>query len=100
VSLSEPSDGVIKWCWTRRARGQFRWQDKTEVPLIEQEEAYVVGFGPPAEPIQIWELEQSSFSIAQSAMDALVAANGPQDLWVRQFGTFGSSVATLLAKIS
>lgn len=86
--------------WTRRARGQWRWDDSVEVPLVEEREAYIVGYGPVSAPYTAWSAEKAHFYLSQEDRTSLLATYGPAPLWVRQVGTFGQSGALLLPDIS
>lgn len=86
--------------WTRRARGQWRWEDYVDTSLIEEQETYLIGLGQTSQPVITWQASASSLSIDAATISSLLAANGPQPLWVRQIGTFGQSPATLIAQLS
>jgi hypothetical protein len=94
------TDGGMHASWTRRARGQWRWDDAIDVPLVEERELYRVGYGPANAPFASWTTEQPQFQLPQAEVSGLVAAHGPSDLWVRQIGTFDVSPALLLAALS
>jgi hypothetical protein len=96
----QASDGTATHCWVRRARGQYRWDDGVEVPLIEEREVYLVGFGPTDAPSASWERATSSFQLTAAERTGLVAAHGPGPLWVRQIGTFDRSPPLLLANLA
>lgn len=85
--------------WTRRARGQWRWEDGIEVPLVEEREAYLVGYGSTDRPYAIWERDAPWMRLTQTDRSALLVANGPAPLWVKQLGTFGHSPPLLLASL-
>ena len=93
-------DGAIACRWTRRARGQWRWDDSIEVPLIEEREEYLVGYGPIVAPHAAWRTATPAFDLAASARADLAAAHGVAALWVRQVGTFDLSPPLLLATLS
>ncbi|EAQ28351.1 hypothetical protein NAP1_12168 [Erythrobacter sp. NAP1] len=93
------ADGEQTFCWTRRARGQWHWPDASEVPLVEEKEAYTVGYGSCENPAKAWLVTAASFSLSQSMRAELLAQHGSNALWVRQIGTFGQSSALLLATI-
>lgn len=92
--------GTVVYRWTRRARGQWRWPDRVEVPLVEEREAYVVGFGPTGAPRAFWPCEDPSLRLTVDERAALVADFGPGLLWVRQIGTFDQSPPLALASLS
>lgn len=94
------SDGAATYRWTRRARGQYRWDDNVDVPLVEEREAYLVGFGPTEAPHAVWQPADPTLQLTSAARANLVAAHGPGPLWVRQIGTFDRSAALLLASLS
>jgi len=94
------ADGTTTYRWTRRARGQYRWEDSVEVPLIEEREAYLAGFGPAAAPHAVWQTERPALALTSAESAALVAAHGPGPLWVRQVGTFDHSLPLLLADLA
>lgn len=94
------TDGAETYSWTRRARGQWRWEDSVEVPLIEEREAYLAGFGPADAPLATWPLETPSLRLTAAERSALVSAHGAGPLWVRQIGTFDRSAPLLLATLS
>ena len=100
AKASVDSAGDWHLSWTRRARGQWRWEDYVETALIEEKEAYLVGFGPPDSPFAAWQVAVPDLSIESAVISSLLAANGPQPLWVRQIGTFGQSPATAIAQLS
>jgi hypothetical protein len=94
------SAGEWQICWTRRARGQWRWDDGVEVALVEEREAYLVGFGPISAPFAAWSAQEPRLNMTQEQRSALLSAWGPADLWVRQVGTFGQSPPLFIAPIS
>lgn len=95
-------DGDANWqlCWTRRARGQWTWPDGVEVPLVEEQELYTLGYGPCDAPYIGWSLAEPSFSLSQEDRDGLRMVHGPGEFWVRQVGSFGESPALRLASLS
>lgn len=94
------ADGAMAFSWTRRARGQYRWEDSVEVPLIEEREAYLVGFGPVDAPHTTWQTDVAAFALTGVARASLLAAHGPGPVWVRQIGTFDRSPPLLLANLT
>ena len=90
------ADGTITYHWTRRARGQWRWDNGVETPLVEEIEAYVVGYGPADAPHASWQRSTPSLQFTASERAALIAAHGAAPLWVRQIGTFDRSPPLLL----
>jgi hypothetical protein len=93
------SDETWILCWTRRARGHWRWDDAVDVPLVEEKEAYLVGYGPVDAPYAAWTLSESRLNLAPAERAALVAAYGPAAIWVKQIGTFDHSHPLLLAEL-
>lgn len=91
------ADQSILYRWTRRARGQWRWDDGVDVPLVEEREAYLVGYGPVEAPHVLWQLNTAQLHLSHSERAELLAAHGSAQLWVRQVGTFDHSAAVLLA---
>lgn len=94
------TDGAAIWRWTRRARGQWRWEDSVDVPLIEEREAYLVGYGPVQTPHAVWELTGPALQLTVAERASLVAAYGSAALWVQQVGTFDRSQPLLLGSLS
>lgn len=94
------SDQSRTFQWTRRARGQWRWDDGLNVPLVEERELYLVGFGPTAAPHVAWQREEPWLRLTSTELDALVFAHGSGNLWVRQIGTYDRSEPLLIATIS
>ena len=86
--------------WTRRGRGGWRWDTAVEVPLVEERELYLVGYGPTAAPHVAWSRPEPWIRLTDSEVSTLTAAHGPGTLWVRQIGTFDQSRAVLLATLS
>lgn len=81
------ADGSLLLCWTRRARGQWGWSDHVDVPLVEETEAYEIGFGPPDAAIRRWQTARPQLELAASDWSALADA-APQGIFhVRQIGT-------------
>ncbi len=97
VNITPTSSG-LRWNWMRRSRGQYRWQDSVDVPLIEEMENYLIGFGPINEPFVSWERTIPEFAATNSELSSLIASFGNHPLWVAQRGTFGLSKAVLLAE--
>ncbi len=93
-------DGVWHFCWTRRARGQWLWEDLVDTPFVEEREAYLIGFGPTDDPFRSWETTEPEISFSEAERSGLVADFGPQEFWVKQIGTFSNSPAIHLATLS
>ncbi|MEM7688581.1 MAG: phage tail protein [Pseudomonadota bacterium] len=94
------ADGVIEWCWTRRARGQWVSSDGVEVPLVEESESYAVGYGPVDAPHTAFAISEARFILSPSQRAELVSTHGAADLWVQQIGTFARSSALWLSHLS
>ncbi|MEL6529419.1 MAG: phage tail protein [Pseudomonadota bacterium] len=87
------------FCWTRRARGYWFWEDRIEVPLVEETERYVIGFGAVSAPLQTWEVNTAEIVLSEIERSSLVTQHGSAPLWVRQIGTFDQSPALYLATL-
>lgn len=98
-SRAEP-DGAQMFSWTRRARGQWRWESAVDVPLVEERELYLVGYGPVAAPHATWSRPEPWLRLAGADIAGLISAHGAAQLWVMQVGTFDQSPALLLASFS
>ncbi len=94
------TDAANLYSWTRRARGQWRWEDGVEVPLVEEREAYVVGYGPVGAPYLVCERGEPWLRLTMAERFALQTTHGPGALWVRQVGTFSQSPPLLLASFT
>lgn len=94
------ADNSWQLCWTRRARGQWTWPEGVEVPLVEEQELYRIGYGPTDTPFAIWETDRPQLLISQTERATLLAAHGPNQFWVKQVGSFGESPALQLTTIS
>lgn len=94
------ADGTATYLWTRRARGQYRWDDGVDVPLVEEREAYLVGFGPTEAPHALWQPAIPGLQLTAAERASLIAGHGPGALWVRQIGTHDRSAPLLLATLS
>ncbi len=93
-------DGSWELCWTRRARGQWLWQDYIDTPLIEESESYLVGVGPPANPDVSWQTNSPSMALSSTEVANLIQSHAGADVWVCQLGTYGNSPATKIATIA
>lgn len=98
IEIAPSGDRNLRWA--RRARGQWRWPDLVDAPLVEEAELYEVGAGPIEAPFASWRTATSSLSLPASTVDSLMATHGPMPLWVRQIGTYGASPATLVTQLS
>ncbi len=92
------SDGSFEFRWTRRARGAWHWDYADDVPLVEQAEKYHVGYGPSFAPKLVFTTEEARMIFSPADRDTLVSQHGPDDLWVRQVGTYARSKALWLAR--
>ena len=99
VRIEETVGGSLHTCWKRRARGQLLWRDGVDVPLIEETETYLVGYGPIASPFRTWSVTEPEFSLLAAEKSELLGIFGPHTLWVLQNGTFSNSPATLLTQL-
>jgi len=93
-------DSSVLLCWLRRARGQWRWDVEGDIPLVEETEKYLVGYGPVSAPFAAFSVNEPQITISQSEQQALLVNHGPADLWVRQVGTYKSSNALFLTTIN
>ena len=93
-------DDSWQLCWTRRARGQWTWPEDVEVPLVEEQELYRIGFGPTESPFAFWSAEEPQFVLSPAERATLLAGHGPSDVWVKQVGSYGESPALYLTAIS
>lgn len=90
------SDGSITLCWTRRARGAWRWEGTVEPALAEQSELYEIGVGEPDQPAISWQTSAPSLALtAQQYADAQ-ASHAGAPIWVRQIGSHDRSPPLLL----
>lgn len=94
------NNGDLHCRWTRRARGQWRWEDFVDVARVEENLLFLIAYGPPESPHASWHSSSEELTIDAVTEAAFVAAHGPDDLSVRQVGTFGQSPATLLTRLS
>ncbi len=94
------SDDSTAFCWTRRARGAWRWEGSVEPPLVEESELYEIGYGNAGQPHVTWQTTQPQITFTQSELDQLINDHGVGNLWVRQIGTHSRSLPTLLSPLS
>lgn len=97
-SHSDGAGGLVLG-WTRRARGQWRWLDEVELPLVEQAESYEVGLGPVDAPLWRRTLDVPRLALAADEVDALRAAYSGEAFWVRQLGSVARSHALHLGTL-
>lgn len=91
--------GGLALGWTRRARGAWLWQDEVDTPLVEQDERYRVGVGPPEAPIAEWLADRPELTLAPATVAELAARQPGAPVWVRQIGSFAQSDPLLLARL-
>ncbi|TCU59594.1 putative phage protein (TIGR02218 family) [Novosphingobium sp. PhB57] len=84
-------DGTLRLEWTRRARGNWVWQDGIDVPLMEHAESYLVTAGPLAAPLASWTVSSSRLDIPPGTLAHLAALAPGEILRVRQQGTYALS---------
>jgi hypothetical protein len=90
-------DGSLALFWTRRARGSYAWSDGVEIPVNEQAESYIVTFGPPENPVAVWELSEPRLNLPPATRDALKNTLPAGAFYIRQRGTHALSEALILA---
>ncbi len=93
-------DGTLVCTWVRRARGQWLWAESLELPLVEQEESYLIGYGYEDAPIASWRSPTPSFELSPATQLLLAAQAGGLALWVKQIGTFSNSAAVRLTTLT
>ena len=93
-------DGTLSMCWTRRARGQWRWDSLFEVPLVEQQELYRVGYGAIDNPHTTWTINEPVITLDAAQQAALISTYGEAGFWVRQIGTFAQSPSLHLTDLT
>ncbi|MDY7097480.1 MAG: phage tail protein [Pseudomonadota bacterium] len=94
------STGDAIFCWTRRARGQWRWPQEGDVPLVEEQEQYLLGYGPVDRPLVAWTVTEPRFVLTKADRTSVVSEHGPGRLWVKQVGTYHNSHALLLGEFN
>ena len=90
---------VVLEC-TRRARGAWLWLDGVDAPLVEEREAYLVGFGPVEAPHAEWQTAEPSMRLDGATRASLAAAYPDALLWVRQVGRLAQSDALSLGRLA
>lgn len=93
-------DGGLMLGWVRRARGAWTWPDGVDAPLVEESEAYRVGFGPVDAAIAEWSTDTPHLELGAAAVAALISDHPGEPLWVRQIGRFAQSDPLLLAYLA
>jgi len=91
--VSAAADGSLELNWVRRARGAWQWLDGVDVPLQEEAEAYVVGFGFVDSPIATWRTDTPSLVVSASRVSELRSQLPIGEFWVMQVGTYSYSSA-------
>ncbi|MFK4874357.1 phage tail protein [Novosphingobium sp. ZW T3_23] len=94
------SDGVLSLRWVRRARGEWTWQDGIDVPLVEQAESYLLGYGPVGSPIATWTLTQPSAELSPATLAELSTRLPGGVFRVRQQGTHALSAPLTLFQLT
>jgi hypothetical protein len=92
------SGGGLVLDWVRRACGAWEWLDGVDAPLVEESEAYRVGFGPADAPVAEWRTEAPHLELDGAAIAALVSEHPGEPMWVRQIGRFAQSDPLLLTR--
>lgn len=87
-------DGTLRLGWTRRARGNWNWQDGIDAPLVEQAESYLLTYGPIENPLATWTLQVPRMDLPPDLLAALSALSPGDAFRVRQQGTY--AVSTML----
>jgi hypothetical protein len=67
-----------------------------DVPLREQDESYVVTFGPLTAPISTWEVTQATLVVDSATISSLASGAPGEAFRVRQHGTYALSEPLLL----
>ncbi|KUO53485.1 MAG: hypothetical protein APF78_02510 [Sphingomonadales bacterium BRH_c3] len=98
MTLQANGDWQLRWA--RRGRGQWRWPDLVDTPLVEESELYQIGLGPVETPLVEWTVTSAELLIDVATITQLAAIHGTEALWVRQIGTYGKSPATFIASIT
>ena len=98
--LCVQSDNSWQLSWTRRARGHWRWDYAQDVPLVEESESYLVGFGDTDDPFVVFATSAPTITMTQAERESLLQEHGAADLWVSQVGTYSRSKALLLTHIA
>jgi Putative phage tail protein len=93
------ADGSLDLIWTRRSRGAWTWPDGVDAPLREQNEAYLVTYGPLEAPEAMWEVTTPNLSVSASQKAALAAAVPGEAFRVRQRGTYALSEHLVLTHL-
>lgn len=97
-SARHGEDGAVHLSWMRRARGQWGWPAEVDLPLVEQSEGYLVGFGTVELPLAQWIAHAPSLVIAAGEAEPMLQANPDLEFWVRQQGSFAVSHPLMLGR--
>ncbi|MED5543727.1 MAG: phage tail protein [Pseudomonadota bacterium] len=92
-------DGTVRFTWTRRARGAWRWADTLDVPLVEETEIYLLTLGDPEQPLASWQVLEPRIEISPATIATLGEAAITAPVRVRQAGTHALSPALLLGTL-
>ena len=92
-------DGSARLTWKRRARGQWRWLDDVDQPLVEESEAYEVGIGPVDAPFARWVTALPRLELSPSETADLAVNYPGERVWVRQTGSFAKSRASVIGAL-
>jgi len=90
-------DGSLRLGWTRRARGAWLWQDFTDVPLNEQNEAYLITFGDGTTTLASWEVTTPELLLDAATASILLTAMPAGAFNVVQRGDRGISLSLRIA---
>jgi hypothetical protein len=98
--VNKGEDETWQISWLRRARGEWRWDYSVEVPLVEETESYLVGYGPVEAAHATWLTRTNSLSLSSIERSSLLNDFGPAELWVKQLGTYVESPPLKLLKLA
>ncbi|QPC98555.1 phage tail protein [Qipengyuania soli] len=93
-------DGALAISWTRRARGGWIWQDEVEQPLVERQELYEVGIGPPSAPLRSFTTPTPDLVLGAATLADLTATHPDSPIWVRQCGDYSKSQPLMLGHLA
>lgn len=94
IELAGSGDLLLRW--VRRARGAWRWEDGSDVPLGEAVEAYSVSFGPLPAPLARWDCAAPELLIPAATLAGLTAVHPHGPFAIRQLGDRGQSEPLVL----
>lgn len=98
-SANSLENGDLHLAWTRRARGQWLWEDHVDAPLVEENERYLVGLGDTDSPVASWSISKPTMTLPANEVSTLTLASPGAAIWVRQLGTYGRSCATFITNL-